>query len=83
MNFIHFRHFCYPPSKIWHHKKNNALIRSSERLTQASECHLQSGNAGYMTHKTMIQYITTGLSVCQTTDPAKYNDYVVYTTVTD
>ena len=35
-----------------------------------------------MIYKTLIQYTTTGLSICQTTDVAKYNDYVVYNTVT-
>jgi hypothetical protein len=63
-------------------RKNKVLIRSSERLMQASECHLQSGNAGNTIYKTLMQYITTGLSICQTTDAAKYNDYVVYNTVT-
>jgi hypothetical protein len=62
-------------------RKNNVLIRSSERLMQASKCHLQPLNTGNMIYKTLIQYTTTGLSICQTTDVAKYNDYVVYNTV--
>ncbi|WP_281323616.1 hypothetical protein [Flavobacterium sp. IMCC34518] len=48
---------------------------------QASECHLQSVNAGNTIYKTLIQYTTTGLSIWETTDIAKYNDYVVYNTV--
>ncbi|WP_281323618.1 hypothetical protein [Flavobacterium sp. IMCC34518] len=37
--------------------------------------------AGNTIYKTLIQYTTTGLSIWETTDIAKYNDYVVYNTV--
>jgi hypothetical protein len=37
--------------------------------------------AGNMIYKTLVQYTTTGLSIWETTDIAKYNDYVVYNTV--
>jgi hypothetical protein len=38
--------------------------------------------AGNTIYKTLIQYTTTGLSIWETSDVAKYNDYVVYNTVT-
>lgn len=37
--------------------------------------------AGNTIYKTLIQYTTMGLSIWETTDVAKYNDYVVYNTV--
>ena len=37
--------------------------------------------AGNTIYKTLVQYTTTGLSIWETTDIAKYNDYVVYNTV--
>jgi hypothetical protein len=37
--------------------------------------------AGNTIYKTLIQYTTMGLSIWETSDVAKYNDYVVYNTV--
>ena len=37
--------------------------------------------AGNIIYKTLLQYTTMGLSIWETTDVAKYNDYVVYNTV--
>ena len=37
--------------------------------------------AGNTICKTLIQYTTTGLSIWETSDVAKYNDYVIYNTV--
>jgi hypothetical protein len=37
--------------------------------------------AGNIIYKTLIQYTTMGLSIWETSDVAKYNDYVVYNTV--
>lgn len=37
--------------------------------------------AGNTIYKTLIQYTTTGLSIWETSDVAKYNDYVIYNTV--
>jgi hypothetical protein len=42
------------------------------------EDRVEAGNAIY---KTLMQYTATGLSIWETTDVAKYNDYVVYNTV--
>jgi hypothetical protein len=42
------------------------------------EDRVEAGNAIY---KTLIQYTTMGLSIWETTDVAKYNDYVVYNTL--
>lgn len=43
------------------------------------EDRVEAGNAIY---KTLVQYTTTGLSIWETSDVAKYNDYVIYNTVT-
>jgi hypothetical protein len=37
--------------------------------------------AGNIIYKTLLQYTTMGLSIWETSDVAKYNDYVVYNTV--
>ena len=37
--------------------------------------------AGNIIYKTLVQYTTTGLSIWETSDVAKYNDYVIYNTV--
>jgi len=37
--------------------------------------------AGNTIYKTLVQYTTTGLSIWETSDVAKYNDYVIYNTV--
>jgi hypothetical protein len=37
--------------------------------------------AGNTIYKTLMQYTTMGLSIWETSDVAKYNDYVVYNTV--
>lgn len=37
--------------------------------------------AGNNIYKTLMQYTTVGLSIWETTDVAKYNDYVIYNTV--
>ena len=42
------------------------------------EDRVEAGNAIY---KTLMQYTTMGLSIWETSDVAKYNDYVVYNTV--
>lgn len=38
--------------------------------------------AGNIIYKTLMSYTTTGLSIWETSDVAKYNDYVIYNTVT-
>ena len=42
------------------------------------EDRVEAGNAIY---KTLVKYTTTGLSIWETSDVAKYNDYVIYNTV--
>jgi hypothetical protein len=37
--------------------------------------------AGNIIYKTLSQYTTMGLSIWETSDVAKYNDYVIYDTV--
>jgi hypothetical protein len=37
--------------------------------------------AGNIIYKTLVQYTTMGLSIWETSDVAKYNDYVIYNTV--
>lgn len=37
--------------------------------------------AGNTIYKTLVKYTTTGLSIWETSDVAKYNDYVIYNTV--
>lgn len=37
--------------------------------------------AGNQIYKTLTQYTTTGLNIWESTDVAKYNDYVIYNTV--
>ncbi|MFA9190661.1 hypothetical protein AAGV28_04690 [Flavobacterium sp. FZUC8N2.13] len=43
------------------------------------EDRVEAGNAVY---KTLVQYTTIGLSIWETSDIAKYNDYVIYNTPT-
>jgi hypothetical protein len=38
--------------------------------------------AGNVIYKSLVSYTTTGLSIWETSDVAKYNDYVIYDTVT-
>ena len=42
------------------------------------EDRVEAGNAIY---KTLVKYTTAGLSIWETSDVAKYNDYVIYNTV--
>jgi len=44
----------------------------------AQEDRVEAGNVIY---KTLVQYTTTGLNIWETSDVAKYNDYVIYNTV--
>lgn len=44
----------------------------------AQEDRVEAANSIY---KTLLQYTTAGLSIWETTDVAKYNDYVIYNTV--
>lgn len=53
-------------------------IKKGERDI-VQEDRVEAGNAIY---KTLISYTTTGLSIWETSDIAKYNDYVMYNTET-
>lgn len=52
-------------------------IKIGERDIQ-QEARVEAGNAIY---QTLVRYTTLGLSIWETTDTAKYNDYVIYNTV--